>query len=71
MNGARIGRNCIIGAGAIITEGKEFPDNSLIIGAPAKVVRTLDAASAARLRHSAEHYVDNARRYAKGLKKIG
>jgi carbonic anhydrase/acetyltransferase-like protein (isoleucine patch superfamily) len=70
LNNARIGRNCIVGAGSVVTEGKEFPDNSLIIGAPAKVVRTLDDAAAARLRQSAEHYVDNARRFAKGLKKI-
>jgi carbonic anhydrase/acetyltransferase-like protein (isoleucine patch superfamily) len=70
LNGARIGRNCIVGAGSVVTEGKEFPDNSLIIGSPAKVVRTLDEAAASRLAQSAEHYVDNARRYAKGLKKI-
>jgi len=71
LNNARIGRNCIVGAGSVVTEGKEFPDNSLIIGAPAKVVRTLDDAAAEKLRQSAEHYVDNARRFAKGLKKIG
>lgn len=70
LNQARIGRNCIVGAGSVVTEGKEFPDNSLIIGAPARVVRTLDEAAAAKLRESAEHYVDNARRFAKGLKKI-
>ncbi|WP_038207606.1 gamma carbonic anhydrase family protein [Xenophilus azovorans] len=71
LNNARIGRNCIVGAGSVVTEGKEFPDNSLIIGAPAKVVRTLDDAAVEKLRQSAEHYVDNARRFAKGLKKIG
>jgi carbonic anhydrase/acetyltransferase-like protein (isoleucine patch superfamily) len=70
LNNARIGRNSIVGAGAVVTEGKEFPDNSLIIGAPAKVVRTLDEAAVARLRQSAQHYVENARRYAKGLRKI-
>ena len=70
LNGARIGRNCIVGAGSVVTEGKEFPDNSLIIGAPAKVVRTLDDAAAARLAQSAEHYVENAHRFARGLKKI-
>ncbi len=43
MNGARIGRESIVGAGAVITEGKEFPPHSLIIGAPARVIRTLDA----------------------------
>ena len=71
LNGAKIGRNCIVGAGSVVTEGKEFPDNSLIIGAPAKVVRTLDDATAQKLAQSAEHYVENARRFAKGLRKIG
>ncbi|MDM0013001.1 gamma carbonic anhydrase family protein [Variovorax sp. J22P168] len=70
LNNARIGRNSIVGAGSVVTEGKVFPDNSLIFGSPAKVVRTLDDEDAAKLRLSAEHYVENARRYAKGLKKI-
>ena len=70
LNNAKIGRNSIVGAGSVVTEGKEFPDNSLIIGSPAKVVRVLDDAAADKLRQSAEHYVDNARRFARGLKKI-
>lgn len=70
LNRAKIGKNSIVGAGSVVTEGKEFPDNSLIMGAPARVVRTLDASAAAQLALSAEHYVDNARRYAKGLRKI-
>ena len=71
LNRARIGRNCIVGANALVTEGKEFPDDSLIVGSPAKAVRTLDAESAARLRASAAHYVANAARFAKGLRRIG
>lgn len=70
LNNAKIGRNSIVGAGAVVTEGKEFPDNSLIVGAPAKVIRTLDDAAAAKLLQSAQHYVENSRRFAKGLKKI-
>jgi len=70
LNGAKIGRNSIVGAGSVVTEGKEFPDNSLIIGAPAKVVRTLDDAAARKIAESAEHYVGNARRYARGLRRI-
>ncbi len=70
LNNAKIGRNSIVGAGSVVTEGKEFPDNSLIIGSPARVVRTLDEAAATKLRQSAEHYVENARRFARGLKKI-
>jgi carbonic anhydrase/acetyltransferase-like protein (isoleucine patch superfamily) len=71
LNGARIGRNCVVGAGALVTEGKEFPDGSLIVGAPAKVVRELSEAQIAGLKASAAHYVNNGRRYAGGLKKIG
>jgi carbonic anhydrase/acetyltransferase-like protein (isoleucine patch superfamily) len=70
LNGAKIGRNCIVGAGSVVTENKEFPDNSLIIGSPAKVVRRLDDAVAAGLPEHAAGYVANSRRYAKGLKKI-
>ena len=71
LNGARIGAGCIVGANALVTEGKEFPDDSLIVGAPAKAVRTLDAAAAEKLRASALHYVANWRRFAAGLKRIG
>ncbi|MAY63116.1 MAG: gamma carbonic anhydrase family protein [Rhizobiales bacterium] len=70
LNGAVIGKNCLIGAGALVTEGKEIPDNSLVMGAPAKVVRTLDEDAANRLRLSAGHYVENAKRFSKGLKRI-
>jgi carbonic anhydrase/acetyltransferase-like protein (isoleucine patch superfamily) len=70
LNNAKIGRNSIVGAGSVVTEGKEFPDNSLIFGSPAKVMRTISDEDAARLRHGSDHYVENAVRYAKGLKKI-
>ncbi|MCI0468129.1 MAG: gamma carbonic anhydrase family protein, partial [Beijerinckiaceae bacterium] len=71
LNGAKIGQNCLVGANALVTEGKEFPDNSLIVGSPARLIRTLDEASALRLRESAAHYAANGRRFAKGLKEIG
>lgn len=70
LNKAKIGKGSIVGAGAVVTEGKEFPDYSLIIGAPAKVVRQLDEQTANKLIASAQHYVDNAQRFARGLKKI-
>ncbi|MEH3145257.1 MAG: gamma carbonic anhydrase family protein [Methylobacterium frigidaeris] len=70
LNGARIGRNCLVGANALVTEGKDFPDNSLIVGAPAKAVRTLDEAAIEGLRRSAERYVANARRFAGGLVRL-
>jgi carbonic anhydrase/acetyltransferase-like protein (isoleucine patch superfamily) len=71
MNGAKIGRGSVVGAGAVITEGKEFPEHSLIIGAPARVIRTLDAAQVERMGSAARSYVKNGPRYVKGLKKIG
>lgn len=70
LNGARIGKNCIVGAGALVTEGKEFPDGVLIVGSPAKVVRELTHEQIERLKMSAAHYVDNARRHRLHLKKL-
>ena len=71
LNGAVIGRGCLIGAGALITEGKTIPDGSLVMGAPGKVVRMLDADAQARLLASAAHYRANAARFAKGLRPRG
>jgi len=71
MNGARIGRGSIVGAGAVITEGKQFPEHSLIIGAPARVVRTLEPAQVEAMSSAAKFYVANGPRFKKGLRKIG
>jgi carbonic anhydrase/acetyltransferase-like protein (isoleucine patch superfamily) len=71
LNGAKIGRNCLVGAGAVVTEGKSFPDNSLIVGAPARAVRSIDEKLAAMIREGADIYVRRAQHYAKALKRIG
>lgn len=71
LNGAKIGKGCLVGAGALVTEGKEFPDGSMIIGSPAKVVRALSAEQQEGLKLGALQYVENARRFQRGLKKIG
>jgi len=70
LNGAKIGRNCLVGANALITEGKEFPDNSLIVGSPARVVRMLDETAIAGLRRSAKKYVGNWQRFARDLRPL-
>jgi len=70
LNGAKIGKNCLVGAGSLVTEGKEFPDGSMIMGSPAKVVRQLSPEQQEGLRQSAQHYIDNARRFQTGLNKI-
>jgi carbonic anhydrase/acetyltransferase-like protein (isoleucine patch superfamily) len=55
----------------LITEGKEIPDGSLVMGSPGKVVRMLEPEEQARLLRSAEGYRRNALRYAKGLVALG
>jgi carbonic anhydrase/acetyltransferase-like protein (isoleucine patch superfamily) len=71
LNGAKIGKNCLVGAGALVTEGKEFPDGCMILGSPAKAVRQLSEAQLEGLKKSAQHYMDNARRYKSGLTRLG
>ena len=61
MNGAKIGRNCIIGAGALVTQGMEVPDNSLVLGSPAKVKRSVTEEEIAGNLRNAGFYVEEAR----------
>jgi carbonic anhydrase/acetyltransferase-like protein (isoleucine patch superfamily) len=70
LNGAKIGKNCLVGAGSLVTEGKEFPDGSMIMGSPAKVVRSLSPEQMQGLRQSAKHYIENAQRFRSGLNKL-
>lgn len=70
LNGAVIGKNCLIGAGALVTEGKVIPDGSLVMGAPAKVVRDLDAAAIEKLTLSARNYAKNAIRFRQDLSEL-
>ncbi|MEK8028628.1 MAG: hypothetical protein RLY78_2366 [Pseudomonadota bacterium] len=67
LNGAVIGEDSLVGAGALVTEGKVFPPRSLILGSPARAVRTLEEADLARLRRGAEVYVAKAGRMATRL----
>lgn len=67
LSHAEIGRYCIIGAGALVTERKRFPDRALIVGVPAKHVRDVTDEEVAMLEHSAEHYAELGRRYRNEL----
>ena len=62
---------CIVGAGALIAAGKEFPEGSLIIGNPARVVRELTPEQIADIRVGSDHYMANARRFRCSCKRIG
>lgn len=70
LNGAKLGKNCLVGAGALVTEGKEYPDGSMIVGSPAKAIRTMDAETITKFSRGAGHYVENAKRYRAGLRRV-
>ncbi|WP_416233083.1 gamma carbonic anhydrase family protein, partial [Castellaniella sp.] len=60
-------RHSLVGAGALVTEGKVFPERSLILGAPAKAVRTLSDEEVAALQRSAKDYAARAAHYQTSL----
>lgn len=70
LSHAGIGEFCIVGAGALITERKQFPDRSLIIGVPAKRVRDVTDEEVEMLKQTAEHYAALGRRYHAELKRL-
>jgi carbonic anhydrase/acetyltransferase-like protein (isoleucine patch superfamily) len=63
MNGAVIGENCIIGAGAVVTENQKIEAGSLVLGIPGKIVRKLTGEQIISNRENAEHYVKLAKKY--------
>jgi carbonic anhydrase/acetyltransferase-like protein (isoleucine patch superfamily) len=70
LNGARIGADCLIAANALITEGKEIPPRSVVMGAPGKVVRELSDEDLERIRRPARSYVERMRLYRDTLRPI-
>lgn len=68
LNGAKIGRGCLIGANSLVTEGMEIPDGALVMGAPAKIKRMLSPEEQAALLMSAAHYVENGQRFIAELR---
>jgi len=70
LNGAVIESECIVGAGALVTEGKRFESGSLIVGAPARVVREVTDEEKRMLRALIGHYAEKAARYAATLKDV-
>ncbi len=68
LNGAVIGAGSVVGANALVAEGKVFPPKSLIVGSPARALRSLTDQQAADLKAAAQYYRDNARRFASELR---
>ena len=71
LNNSVIGKDCLVGAGAVVTEGKSFADRSVIFGSPAKAAREVNEDNVARMRESAEGYVWQGKQYKTQLKRIG
>ena len=74
MDDAVIGDECVIGAGALVTKGTKVPRGSLVMGAPAKVVRELTNDELEFLSKSAQNYVGDASEYysyVRGPQKLG
>lgn len=67
LNNARIGHHCLIGANSLVTEGKIIPDYSLVVGSPARVIRTLTEQQWRALEATSANYVSNAARYRQQL----
>ncbi len=70
LNNAHIGKRCLIGAGALITEGKVIPDDSLVVGSPGRVVRSLGKKETEMLQRFNQSYIDKIRRYKSSFKEI-
>ena len=70
LNAAVIGKGCLVGAGAVITERKAFPDGTLILGAPAKVVRELTPEERGNLLKIAANYASRGAYYRNHLQLI-
>ena len=70
LNATVIGKECLVGAGAVVTERKSFPDRSVIFGSPAKVAREVSEDNIARMRMDALSYVHRGAMYKEKLKRI-
>jgi carbonic anhydrase/acetyltransferase-like protein (isoleucine patch superfamily) len=67
LNGAKIGKGCVIGANSLVPEGMEIPDGSMVMGTPARIKRELSAEQREQFAFNAVHYVENGRRFSRGL----
>ncbi len=63
LNGAKIAKNCLVGANSLVTHKLEYEEGVLILGNPAKIVRILTDEEIEHIVKNANHYVENAKRY--------
>jgi carbonic anhydrase/acetyltransferase-like protein (isoleucine patch superfamily) len=70
LNGAVIGEHCLVGAHSLVTEKKVFEDGKMVLGSPAKAVKSLPEHQQAMLRMSGDYYVKNSARFRDGMKAV-
>ena len=63
----KVGKNCLIGARALITENKEIPDNSLVMGSPGKIIRQVTEKEINAMTQNAIRYQNNWKKYLKSV----
>ena len=66
LSGCDIGEECLIAAGALVTEGRRIPPHSVVMGVPGKIVREITPEELERTRFICAHYLEMAQRYARG-----
>lgn len=66
LSGCEIGAECLIAAGAVVTEGRRIPPRSVVMGVPGKIVREISAEELERTRAICAHYLELAQRYVRG-----
>ena len=70
LSGCHIGPRCLIGAGAVVTEGTRVPAGSLVLGVPGRVVRALRDEEIERVLRNAQNYVDLSAAYRSGMVRV-
>ncbi|MEM9422519.1 MAG: gamma carbonic anhydrase family protein [Pseudomonadota bacterium] len=70
LNGASLGSFSIVGANALVSEGKTIAEKTLAVGVPAREVKALGDSAMTMLKRSAESYVENAKRFRQGLRRL-
>lgn len=63
MNGAHIGKHCIVGAGCVITEHKDIPENSVVVGNPARILKEVTLQQIQMILENAKHYIELSKAY--------
>jgi len=66
LSGAVVGEECLVAAGAVVTEGRRIPPRSVVMGVPGRVVREITAEEIERTRAICAHYLELAQRYTRG-----